>query len=49
VFAGGRTGHATEDDALTFGNNVWTTLDKVRDRVCGDNYDGRFGDNYDGR
>ncbi len=25
VFAGGRTGHATEDDALTFGNNVWTT------------------------
>jgi len=33
VFAGGCTGHATEDDALTFGNNVWTTLDKVRDRV----------------
>lgn len=23
----------TEDDALTFGNNVWATLDKVRDRV----------------
>src|SRR3546814_16987288 len=33
VFAGGRTRHATEDDALTFGNNVWATLDKVRDRV----------------
>src|SRR3546814_4092757 len=33
VFAGGRTRHATEDDALSFGNNVWATLDKVRDRV----------------
>jgi hypothetical protein len=33
VFAGGRTRHATEDDALTFANNVWATLDKVRDRV----------------
>src|SRR3546814_7122733 len=33
VFAGGRTRHATEDDALTLGNNVWATLDKVRDRV----------------
>ena len=33
VFAGGRTRHATEDDALAFGNNVWATLDKVRDRV----------------
>jgi hypothetical protein len=33
VFAGGRTRHPTEDDALTFANNVWATLDKVRDRV----------------
>lgn len=33
VFAGGRTRHATEDDALTFANNIWATLDKVRDRV----------------
>jgi YspA, cpYpsA-related SLOG family len=33
VFAGGRTRHSTEDDALTFANNVWATLDKVRDRV----------------
>ena len=33
VFAGGRARHATDDDALTFGNNVWATLDKVRDRV----------------
>jgi len=33
VFAGGRTRHATEQEALTFANNVWATLDKVRDRV----------------
>lgn len=33
VFAGGRTGHASEADALTFANNVWKALDKVRDRV----------------
>jgi hypothetical protein len=33
IFAGGRTRHATEADALTFANNVWATLDKVRDRV----------------
>lgn len=33
VFAGGRTRHADEADALTFANNVWSTLDKVRDRV----------------
>jgi len=34
VFAGGRTRHQTEADALTFANNVWATLDKVRDRVA---------------
>jgi hypothetical protein len=33
VFAGGRTRHPTEEDALTFATNVWATLDKVRDRV----------------
>jgi hypothetical protein len=33
VFAGGRTRHPTDEDALTFANNVWATLDKVRDRV----------------
>jgi hypothetical protein len=33
VFAGGRTRQASEDDARTFANNVWATLDKVRDRV----------------
>ena len=33
VFAGGRTRYATEADALTFANNVWKALDKVRDRV----------------
>jgi hypothetical protein len=33
VFAGGRTRHADEADALIFANNVWATLDKVRDRV----------------
>ena len=35
VFAGGRTRLGTEADALTFANNVWATLDKVRDRVPG--------------
>ena len=33
LFAGGRIRHATEADALTFANNVWRALDKVRDRV----------------
>lgn len=33
IFAGGRTRHATGADALAFANNVWATLDKVRDRV----------------
>ena len=33
VFAGGRTRHPDEADALTFANNVWATLDKVRERV----------------
>jgi hypothetical protein len=33
IFAGGRTRHPNEADALTFANNVWATLDKVRDRV----------------
>ena len=33
VFAGGRTRHPSEADALTFANNVWKALDKVRDRV----------------
>ena len=33
IFAGGRTRHATEADALAFASNVWATLDKVRDRV----------------
>lgn len=33
VFAGGRTRHENEADALTFANNVWKALDKVRDRV----------------
>lgn len=33
VFAGGRTRHATEMDAVAFASNVWATLDKVRDRV----------------
>ena len=34
IFAGGRTRHATEADALAFANNVWATLDKVRERVA---------------
>ena len=33
IFAGGRTRHATDEEALTFTNNIWATLDKVRDRV----------------
>jgi hypothetical protein len=33
IFAGGRTRHPNEQDALTFANNVWATLDKVHDRV----------------
>lgn len=33
VFAGGRTRHPDEADARTFANNVWATLDKVRERV----------------
>jgi hypothetical protein len=33
IFAGGRTRHATDEEALTFANNIWATLDKVRDRV----------------
>ena len=33
VFAGGRTRHPTEAEALTFAENVWATLDKVRERV----------------
>lgn len=33
IFAGGRMRHATAADALAFANNVWATLDKVRDRV----------------
>jgi len=33
VFAGGRSRHASETEALTFGNNIWATLDRVRDRV----------------
>lgn len=33
VFAGGRMKPSTEAEILTFANNVWTTLDKVRDRV----------------
>lgn len=33
IFAGGRTRHATEEDAKTFASNVWATLDRVYDRV----------------
>ena len=33
IFAGGRTRHATDEEALTFADNIWATLDKVRDRV----------------
>jgi hypothetical protein len=33
IFAGGRTRQGTSDEARTFADNVWATLDKVRDRV----------------
>ena len=33
VFAGGRLKFTSDEDALTFANNVWSTLDKVRDRT----------------
>lgn len=33
IFAGGRTRHPTESDALMLGQNIWATLDRVRDRV----------------
>ncbi|WP_225008053.1 DUF2493 domain-containing protein [Novosphingobium percolationis] len=33
IFAGGRSRHASEDDALALGNAIWDTLDKVRARV----------------
>lgn len=33
VFAGGRTRHATDEEAKAFAANVWSTLDKVRDQV----------------
>ncbi|PEQ10440.1 chromosome segregation ATPase [Novosphingobium sp. PC22D] len=33
VFAGGRSRHATDDEAKAFATNVWSTLDKVRDLV----------------
>jgi hypothetical protein len=34
VFAGGRLSFPTAEDAKTFADNVWATLDKVRDRVA---------------
>lgn len=34
VFAGGRLAFATNDEARICGDSVWTTLDKVRDRVA---------------
>jgi len=34
VFAGGRLSFPTTEEAKTFANNVWETLDKVRDRVA---------------
>jgi hypothetical protein len=34
LFAGGRLSFATADDARTVGNNVWDTLDKVREHVA---------------
>ena len=33
IFAGGRTRHSADADAVTFANNVWATLDKVRNQV----------------
>ena len=34
VFAGGRHAFATTDEAKAFADNVWATLDKVRDHVA---------------
>jgi len=34
LFAGGRLSFASADDAKTFADNVWETLDKVRERVA---------------
>lgn len=34
VFAGGRLGFASNDDARICGESVWATLDKVRERVA---------------
>jgi hypothetical protein len=34
LFAGGRLSFAAADDAKTLANNVWTTLDKVREHVA---------------
>lgn len=34
VFAGGRLSFASTDDAKSFADNVWDTLDKVRERVA---------------
>jgi hypothetical protein len=34
VFAGGRLSFASTDDAKTFADNVWDTLDKVRERTA---------------
>ena len=33
IFAGGRTRHTADADAVIFANNVWATLDKVRGQV----------------
>jgi hypothetical protein len=35
VFAGGRLQFPTNEDAKTFAQNVWSTLDKVREHVAG--------------
>jgi hypothetical protein len=34
VFAGGRRSFATESEAKAFANNVWNTLDRVRQNVA---------------
>ena len=34
VFAGGRLSFPSEEEAKTFANNVWNTLDKVREHVA---------------
>lgn len=34
AFAGGRFSFASNEDATTFANNVWATLDRVRDNVA---------------